>query len=103
VAGTPEPEVRKEHAGLWVDFTFPPANEGKTPGEKRVETQGQTPVKTPEQILELLKVNPRMTLAEVAGAIGKSVSAVERASAKLVRESRLRHVGPTKAGNWEIL
>ncbi len=106
-AGFAEPAIEYETTGLWINFTFPPAEKGETPGEKRVETQGQTlvtkPAKTPEQILELLKANPKMTLAEVASAIGKSLSAVERASAKLVKESRLRHVGPTKAGHWEIL
>lgn len=34
--------------------------------------------------------------------IGKSLSAVKRASAKLVREGRLRYVGPRKGGHWEI-
>ena len=44
-----------------------------------------------------------MTLAEVAAQIGKSVSAVERASAKLVTEGQLKYVGPKKGGHWEVL
>jgi len=44
---------------LWVIFHFTQANEEKTP------------VKTPDRILGLLKENPGMTLAEVAGAIGR--------------------------------
>ena len=66
-------------------------------------TTRKTPVKTPERILEVLGVNPHFTLAEVADRIEKSLSAVERASAKLVKEGRLRYVGPRKGGHWEIL
>jgi ATP-dependent DNA helicase RecG len=71
----------------------------KTP----VKTSVKTPVKTPERILELLAANPELTLAEVAKAIHKSVRAVERASAKLVKEGRLRYVGPAKGGHWGVL
>ncbi|MEI7749363.1 MAG: winged helix-turn-helix transcriptional regulator, partial [Chlorobiaceae bacterium] len=72
---------------------------GKTP----VKTPVKTLVKTPGRILELLAANPALTLAEVAKAIDKSLRAVERASAKLVNEGRLRYVGPTKGGHWEVL
>lgn len=59
----------------------------------RVETR----VKTPEQILMLLQQNPHMTLSEVAGSIGKSVSTVERAVAKLKKQNKLVYHGPKKA------
>ncbi len=67
------------------------------------KTPVKTPVKTPERILELLVANPELTLAEVAKVIDKSVRAVERASAKLVKEGRLRCVGPEKGGHWECI
>jgi len=60
-------------------------------------------VKTPVAILELLSRNPGMTLAEVAAEVGRSVRAVEMASTKLVKEGRLRHIGPQKGGRWEVL
>ena len=43
-----------------------------------------------------------MTLTEVASTIGKSLSAVERASSKLVKQGKLKHVGPQKGGHWEV-
>jgi ATP-dependent DNA helicase RecG len=98
-AHTPEPELRCEQAGLWVTFHFPAASEAET----RVETPVKTRVETPQRILELLRASPEMTLAEVAVVIGKSLSAVERASAKLVKDARLRYVGPRKGGHWEVL
>lgn len=66
-------------------------------------TPGKTPGKTPDLILETLAANPTMTLAEVAGKIDKSLSAVERASAKLVQQGKLLHVGPAKGGHWQVL
>ena len=76
---------------------------GETSVETQVETQVETPVETPERIIELLRAHSHLTLVEVATQIGKSVSAVERASAKLTREGRLRRVGPRKGGSWEVL
>jgi len=84
-------------------------NEGlvETPGKTRVKTPGktrvETPGKTPDLILEILKQQPELTQAEVATAIGKSTSAVERACAKLVKTGRLHYVGPKKGGHWEVL
>ena len=117
-AGAPAPEVNYDPGDLWFEFPFSKAyldiihpvgtgqgaskRQGKVPVETRVETPVETRVQTPVKILELLAQRPQMTLTEVATAIGKSLSAVERASAKLVREGRIKHTGPTKAGRWEV-
>ncbi|QLQ33897.1 MAG: Fic family protein [Candidatus Thiothrix singaporensis] len=62
--------------------------------EKRpVETQVKTRVKIPRRILELLQQQPSLTLAEVAEKLGKSVSTIERAAAKLRKEGRLKRIG----------
>ena len=112
--GAPEPEISLSGHDLWTTFPYSPEyltvigegseiRVGETPVEMPVETPVETPVKTPDRILEALKSNPEMTLAEVANTIGLSKSAVERASAKLVKAGKLRHVGPTKSGHWEVL
>ncbi len=124
-AGTPRPSLRFESNGLWIEFPFaasylsiirgdgtaqvtgevtPHVTPGaKTPVETPVKTLVKTPVKTPEQILAALAANPDMTLAALAETIGKSLSAVERATAKLVKAGRVRFVGPRKGGHWEVL
>ena len=33
----------------------------------------------------------------------KTISAVEMAAAKLIKESRLKYVGPQKGGHWEVV
>jgi len=102
-ANVPEAELRYEDSGLWVVFRFAGANAEPAPVETPVQTRVETRGKTPDRILAVLREQPDLALANVAKAIGKSVSAVERASAKLVQQGRLRHVGPRKGGRWEVL
>ncbi|MFM9972341.1 MAG: ATP-binding protein [Burkholderiales bacterium] len=96
-AGQPSPVLQVESIGVWVTFPFAPAHVAAS------QTPVKTPVKTPEKILAALKTGPDLTLAELASSIGKSLSAVERATAKLVKEGKLRFVGPKKGGRWEVL
>jgi predicted HTH transcriptional regulator len=84
------PEFEEEDAGQGSPIT-----PEKTPVE--------TPVKTPDLILKTLKNRPELTQAEVSQIIGKSTSAVERACVKLVKEGKLRYVGPKKGGHWEVM
>lgn len=79
------------------------SGEPKTRVKSAGKTLVETPVKMPVKILTILKDHPEYTLTEVAAAIGKSLSAVERASAKLVKAGKLRRVGPAKGGHWEVL
>ncbi|OGT92109.1 MAG: hypothetical protein A2286_06850 [Gammaproteobacteria bacterium RIFOXYA12_FULL_61_12] len=62
----------------------------------------ETREKTPDLVLQAIRGNPRLTLAEVADTIGKSLSAVERSSTKLAKGGKLRYVGPQKGGHWEV-
>jgi Fic family protein len=71
----------------------------ETPVKALVKTQ----VKTPEQILNLLREQPELTLLEVASHLGKSTSAVERAVRKLRETGRIRYVGPQKGGYWQVI
>lgn len=70
--------------------------------ETKVKTRVQPKPRTPEQILSLLREQPELSLVEVAGVIGRAVSTVERAAARLQAEERLRHVGPKKSGRWDV-
>ena len=101
----PAPKLREEAEGIWIEFGFAVSVEAsvETRVETPVQTRVETPVQTPVQILAYLEKNPTASLAETAVAIGKSVSAIERASSKLIREKRLRFVGPRKNGRWEVL
>jgi ATP-dependent DNA helicase RecG len=99
-------------SGLMMTFQASPQHLAAALGEQEArhllgsesqQTSVKTAVKTPVKILELLKGNLFMTLAQVAAKIEKSLRAVELASSKLVKEGRLKYVGPQKGGHWEIL
>ena len=104
-------QLQVDSTGLWTIFGYPPEHQPgswgvatqETPVQTPVEAPVETPVETPERILAVLAAGPDLTLAEVATVIGKSSRAVERASAKLVKEGRLRRVGPRKGGHWEVI
>jgi predicted HTH transcriptional regulator len=68
----------------------------------RVEMQVETRVETPDAILALLATDPKLRLREVSVQLGKSLSAIERAAAKLQTEGLLRFEGPKKQGRWII-
>ena len=94
LAGVPVPEINYDYAGLMITF------QSDIAGKTQVETQVET--KTPALILHILSSHPEMTLAELAERTGKSLSAIERAASKLVKEGRLHHMGPKKGGYWKI-
>ena len=58
---------------------------------------------TPQQVLALLRQQPKLTLAEVAQAIGRSTRTVERIAAALQSEGKLRYHGPKKGGYWQVM
>jgi ATP-dependent DNA helicase RecG len=95
-AGVPAPKLRHETTGLWIEFPLKkPAVKGKT-SEKTSE-------KTSVKILRLLKETPDLALAELATRVDRTPRAIEMACAKLVREGKLRRIGPDRGGHWEVL
>ncbi len=94
--GSPPPEFKTDddrsyflirlpvHPGADLGDFVKTEDSEKTQVETQVGTRVETQVKTPDLILRMLNGNPDMTLSEVAQEIGKSLSAVERASSKLV-------------------
>lgn len=69
----------------------------------QVETGVEMRVKTPDKILALLAQHPELSLSDVANMIGRSVSTVERAVAKLKQQQKLAYHGAKKGGYWEVL
>jgi ATP-dependent DNA helicase RecG len=59
--------------------------------------------KSSEKILLLLRAEPELAAREIAQRIGISSRAVEKQIAKLRQEGRLRRIGPSKGGHWEVL
>ena len=84
-----------------MTFQFPPA--ASTPEnapETNLETKPQT---TPEKILLVLAARPSTTRQQLADEMGLTLEGIKYHVRKLTAAGRIRHVGPTKAGHWEVL
>ena len=58
---------------------------------------------TRDRILAHLQSDPTLTRAALATLVGVTPAGVKYHLDKLRRAGRIRHVGPTKKGRWEIL
>jgi ATP-dependent DNA helicase RecG len=94
-AGNPLPILSYDSSGLMIEFK-PIIRE--TP----VETPVEKSIKTPVLIMRILRDNPKLTLIEVSKKVDKSIRAVERAIAQLVKDGYIEHIGSKKSGSWVI-
>ena len=67
-------------------------------GKSSVESS----VKTSVKIKEMMQSNPKVSLREIAEAIGISTRAIEKAVNKLTEEGEIDHKGPKKGGEWIV-
>lgn len=111
-AGTSEPRIRVETGGLWFEFPFSVdyldslGSTGNRPKNTRTLgniTQETTQETTQEQIVNLLRQDPTMTRRILAERIGITPDGIKYHLAKLREAGRIRHVGSTKKGHWEIM
>ena len=75
----------------------------KTGVKTGVETGVETGVKLPDLILDRMRKDPEVTFIELAKSLGKAQSSIAVAVKRLKQEERIRRVGPTKGGYWEVL
>jgi ATP-dependent DNA helicase RecG len=69
--------------------------------EKKIDKP--TVGETVGEILELIRLNPRITREELSGKTGLSVRGIEWNLKKLKEMSIIKRIGPTKGGHWEII
>ncbi len=101
-AGLPEASFSKE--GMFTVILQRPdqseVDQKETGSEKSSEKSSE---KGSEKILELLRENPNMTIAEIAEAISISTRAVEKKIAKLKEKGILIRQGPDRGGEWQVI
>jgi ATP-dependent DNA helicase RecG len=122
LAAWPRIDFKNDHEGCLftaVVYRGPVESSGEPPlvapvfPESSVESSGEpslvAPVfpessgKTADRLLALLKSHPTMTIPELAVALGRTTRTVEKQLARLRAEGRLRRIGPTKGGRWDVL
>ena len=70
---------------------------------KRSETSSERPLKSSERILELIKLKPTISAAEIAKELNMSPRGVEKQIKKLREACILKRVGADFGGHWEII
>ena len=63
----------------------------------------RTKTEQKNRIIALISENPVITRVEIAENLGLHESSVQRRLDALVKEGRLRHIGPTNGGSWEVM
>ena len=103
-------EWKREWRDKWLNFTYKEASvqfiskpDSETLPKSTIKTGVKTGVKAIDSILLLLSDNPKMTLAEIASILDRSVSAIEQATKKLEEEGRLKRIGSKKGGHWDVV
>ncbi len=93
-AKVPDPKLRYEADGLWVEFAF-------RPGSVKSSVKGS--VKSSVKITGLLKATPQISARQIAERLGLTLRAVEKQLANLKADGAIKRIGPARGGHWEVV
>ena len=98
----------RQVAGLFIASFARPSfglNDEETTGTTENTTKTtQKPHASPrEKLLALLKAQPAINTKDLAQLSGATLYSVRHHLESLKAEGRIRHVGPSKGGRWEVL
>ena len=103
--GWPKPEL-KEIFGAQTESVELTLRLGSSPvhgGESKGESKGKSKGKTKEKIKKAMSENKSITLPEIAEMLGLTLGAIEKSVRKMQNAGEIRHNGPNKGGEWEVL
>jgi len=70
---------------------------------KSIESSVKSSVNTEDKIMELIKQDPKITIAKIAETLSISTRAVEKQLAKLKNENKLQRFGSARKGEWRVI
>ena len=94
------PETTQETRGTTPETQITTPETRATTPETQITTYPGT---TQEKILGLLRTQPHVSSRALAAQLGLTRDGIRYHLRKLTLEGIIRHVGPTKAGYWEVL
>lgn len=97
-AGLPSPEYKTE--GFFSTVLYKSPKTGKKTGKKTIKETGK---KTPDHILEIIKIDPRITVAGIAEQCGLTYNGAYYHIEKLKKQGILTRQGGDKGGEWILL
>lgn len=65
--------------------------------------QTDTKAAQKDAIVDMLRGKPEISMDEIGLNLSITKSSVQRRLESLVKEGRIRHIGPTNGGHWEVL
>lgn len=71
--------------------------------ESTQEKEKSTQETTAERIIEEIRKNPFTTRKQLSEVIGITPDGIKKQLDKLKKAGKIRHVGATKKGHWEII
>lgn len=102
----PRPGSPAQESASAAQETAKPTLESHSSTQETTQETKSTPQETglsaAEKILESLKHNPTLTLAELARQLGMTRDGVKYHVELLKKKVGLRHEGPTKKGRWVL-
>ena len=67
------------------------------------ESTQETNKSTQEMILDEIRKHPFTTREQLAKVVGITPDGIKKQLEKMKKAKRIKHVGPTKGGHWEII
>ena len=83
------------------DSTATQENTGST--QETSKSTQETSKSTQEMILDEIRKHPFTTREQLAKVIGITPDGIKKQLDKMKKANRIKHVGPTKGGHWEII
>lgn len=98
VANRPETDQNSGHTD-----TIRTKTDQKTDQSDRKPTRSDQKTDQKNQIIEILKKRPTISRSDLAEGLGLHESSVKRRLEALVKENRIRRIGPDNGGSWEVI
>jgi len=95
-AGLPTPVFSYDPSGFRVEFL-----KSLVKGSEKSSVKGSE--KSSVKIIELMKANRLITIAELSESLALSTRTIEKHIAKLKEDQRIERVGADKGGHWEVI
>lgn len=87
----------------WPEIDFTDGRDGCLFTAKVHRKVAKSSQKSSQKVVEIMRNNPKVTIAELSGQTGISDRAVKKQITKLKQQNVIRRIGPDKGGRWEVV
>lgn len=85
------------------DFQGKSSQKNKKSNQKSNPKEISGNQKSSQKILSCLKMNPKMTISELANALNMSESGIKKTLKSLKQSGFIQRIGPDKGGHWKVM